>query len=81
MTLLARLFGAPTPARRPQLPAGYVLYAIGDVHGRDDLLGELLARIEEDSAGRAPAKRIIVFLGDLIDRGPSSAQVVERLQA
>ena len=58
-----------------------MLYAIGDVHGRDDLLGELLARIEEDSAGRAPAKRIIVFLGDLIDRGPSSAQVVERLQA
>ena len=81
MTLLARLFGAPTPARQPQLPAGYVLYAIGDVHGRDDLLGELLARIEEDLAGRAPAKRIIVFLGDLIDRGPSSAQVVERLQA
>lgn len=77
---MKRLFG-PRPLKRPQsLPAGNRLYAIGDVHGRDDLLAELLARIEADSAARPPAKLVLVFLGDLIDRGPSSAQVVERLR-
>ncbi len=80
MKAIAGLFGTPAPARTPQLPGGYRLYAIGDIHGRDDLLAELLARIEEDSARRGPAKRIIVFLGDLIDRGPGSKEVVERLR-
>jgi serine/threonine protein phosphatase 1 len=55
-------------------------YAIGDVHGRLDLLDDLLDRIEVDDRSRAPAKVTIVFLGDLVDRGPQSAQVVERLR-
>ena len=80
MTALARLFGKAAAAPGPRLPAGYRLYAVGDVHGRDDLLGQLLARIEEDSSRRGPAKQLLVFLGDLIDRGPSSKQVVERLR-
>lgn len=61
-------------------PPGHRAYAIGDVHGRLDLLDELLAQIVDDNAGRASAKVTIVFLGDLIDRGPQSAQVVERLR-
>ena len=40
----------------------------------------MLARIEEDIAGRAAARNFIVFLGDLIDRGPDSAGVLERLR-
>jgi len=80
MMALARLFGGSPAPGKPKLPAGYRLYAIGDVHGRDDLLADLLGRIEEDSARRGPAKRILVFLGDLIDRGPSSKEVVERLR-
>jgi calcineurin-like phosphoesterase family protein len=77
---LGRLFGGSAPSGAPRLSAGYLLYAIGDVHGRDDLLGRLLARIDEDTASRQSANRILVFLGDLIDRGPSSARVVERLR-
>jgi serine/threonine protein phosphatase 1 len=42
------------------------------------MLADALARIEADNEGRARARNIIVFLGDLIDRGPSSAQVIER---
>ena len=80
MSLLARLFRNGPPAAGPRLPAGYRLYAIGDVHGRDDLLAELLARIDEDSTQRCPVKRILLFLGDLIDRGPASREVVERLR-
>ena len=80
MKALRRFFAGPAPSGEPSLPKGYRLYAIGDVHGRDDLLAELLARIEADSGERGGAKRIIVFLGDLIDRGPASAGVVERLR-
>ena len=79
MKALERLFRSDNP-RSPELPHSYRLYAIGDVHGRDDLLADLLARIEEDSCRRGPARLVLVFLGDLIDRGPASAEVVERLR-
>ena len=80
MTLFGRLFGARHGNPGPALPPGYRLYAVGDVHGRDDLLGDLLAQIEADSAKRGRARVVVIFLGDLIDRGPSSRQVVERLR-
>ena len=56
------------------------LYGVGDIHGHDALLSEMLAAIEEDIAASEPAENIVVFLGDLIDRGPDSAAVVERLR-
>ncbi|WP_395622965.1 metallophosphoesterase family protein [Sphingomonas daechungensis] len=55
-------------------------YAIGDIHGRLDLLEDILERVEEDDALRGRARTTLIFLGDLIDRGPQSAQVVERLR-
>lgn len=61
-------------------PRGHRAYAVGDVHGRLDLLESLLDRIEADVRGRPKRKTSIVFLGDLIDRGPSSAGVIERLR-
>lgn len=79
MGILKHLFRSDKP-RPPELPPSYRLYAIGDVHGRDDLLAELLGRIERDSERRGPARRVLVFLGDLVDRGPASAGVVERLR-
>lgn len=69
--------------RREQGPAGargYRAYAVGDIHGRVDLLEHLLARIHADLQHRPARKTLLVFVGDLIDRGPSSAQVIERLR-
>ena len=62
------------------MPPDHAVYAVGDIHGRADLLDLLLARIAED-AGRHPgdARRTLVFLGDYIDRGTASRGVVERL--
>ncbi|MBC7905932.1 MAG: serine/threonine protein phosphatase, partial [Rhodospirillaceae bacterium] len=61
------------------VPDGTRVYAVGDIHGRLDLLNRLLARMEEDAA-RSPAKRVsVVFLGDYVDRGPHSRGVIERL--
>jgi len=76
--LLSRFF----PSRRSGSPASASsrAYAIGDIHGRLDLLDEMLTRVESDSAGSNAARVTMVFLGDLIDRGPQSAQVVERLR-
>ncbi|WP_176591300.1 metallophosphoesterase [Sphingobium sp. EM0848] len=54
------------------------VYAIGDIHGRDDLFAELLEKIARDEADRPPLPRLLILLGDLVDRGPQSAQVVER---
>lgn len=60
--------------------SGYRGYVVGDVHGRLDLLEQLLAKIHSELQRRPAAKCLLVFVGDLIDRGPSSAQVVERLR-
>ena len=80
MTLWNRMFGAFAARPAPHGPKGHRAYAVGDVHGRLDLLDQLLAMIEADIAARSPSKNLIVFLGDLIDRGPQSAEVVERLR-
>lgn len=67
----------PPPAA---LPPGLRVYAVGDIHGRDDLLEDLEHRIAVDHARRTAAGDVLViFMGDYIDRGPSSRAVVERL--
>ena len=64
----------------PRTPRGYRAYAVGDVHGRLDLLEDMLARIQADLAEHPPRRAILLFLGDLIDRGPASCQVIEKLR-
>lgn len=80
MPMFRRLTAKETPA--PSVPPGVVVYAISDIHGRLDLLQQLLQLISEDaahlSAGEIPH---IVFLGDYIDRGPASAGVVDQILA
>jgi len=78
--VLRRLFGRQTAAARAfNAPPGERLYAIGDIHGRRDCLNALLAQIDADDGARAPARTTLVFLGDYIDRGPSSRGVIDRL--
>lgn len=68
------------PARRAALPAGYRVYAIGDIHGRLDLLTTLHSDILEDTR-RHPhvGTNVLIYLGDYIDRGPFSREVIEYL--
>jgi len=61
------------------LADGLRIYAIGDIHGRFDLLCALYARIAGEIADSPPRYSVEIFLGDYIDRGPQSAEVVEWL--
>ncbi len=76
--LVQRRRGAP----KPRVPDGTRLYAVGDIHGRADLLDDLHGRIKAD-AGHAPAGAAltIVYLGDYVDRGADSKGVIQRLLA
>ena len=58
---------------------GIRIYAIGDVHGRSDLLQPLLARIATHISEHPAPRPILVFLGDYVDRGPLSCQVIDQL--
>ena len=65
--------------RPPSLPTGVRIYAVGDIHGCLDLLNDLLARINDDMASRPAVRPLSIFLGDYIDRGPSSRETIDRL--
>ena len=69
------------PLEPARVPDGRRIYAIGDVHGRLDLLTDLIARIAADDAARAPADIEVILLGDLIDRGAQTAGLLEYLRA
>jgi serine/threonine protein phosphatase 1 len=74
--LFARLFGRNrAPASQPST-GGRLVYAVGDVHGRLDVLAPLVRDIVEDARG-ADEPPMLVFLGDYVDRGPDSRGVVD----
>lgn len=70
---------ATSRAAPASLPAGLRVYAVGDIHGCLDRLTRLHALIAEDAARAPEARRVIVYLGDYVDRGPASRGVVETL--
>jgi calcineurin-like phosphoesterase family protein len=63
----------------PKVPEGVRIYAVGDVHGRADLLHEKLCCVDADLAAYPHCKPLLVFLGDYIDRGPDSRTVLDLL--
>jgi serine/threonine protein phosphatase 1 len=74
--LASRLF---KPKKAPaSIPKGGRVYAVGDIHGRLDLLKQLWEMIEADAAD-APLHKVVVFIGDYVDRGPDSKGVIEFL--
>jgi serine/threonine protein phosphatase 1 len=66
-------------ASTASVPSGERVYAVGDIHGRADLLRELLRMIARYDGVRPPARTTVIFLGDYIDRGADSKGVVDLL--
>jgi serine/threonine protein phosphatase 1 len=82
MRIFKRIFNREDGGTRQHaISKGERIYAVGDIHGRLDLLDRLLRSVEEDSCRRASATTRLVFLGDLVNRGAESKGVVERLLA
>ncbi len=65
----------------PRAPAGRRVYAVGDIHGCAGLLDRLHEMILADAATAAAGHKVIVYLGDYVDRGPDSRGVISRLSA
>lgn len=68
-----------THYRPPKVAEGRRIYAVGDVHGRADLLQRMFHKIDLHRAVHPCASAVEVLVGDYIDRGPRSRQVVEML--
>lgn len=79
-SMFKSLFRSKPQARRDASTDGRLLYAVGDVHGRLDLLDGLVERMTEDFRALGRQDRpVLIMLGDYIDRGPRSAAVIDRL--
>ena len=81
--MLSWLFGHRPQAEQKivsKVPLESRIYAVGDIHGRADLLADLHDMIQLD-AKTAPQRRVIVYLGDYVDRGLHSREVVDLLLA
>jgi serine/threonine protein phosphatase 1 len=80
--MFQRLFSrtaAPSEPVSAHVPAGSRIYAIGDMHGRLDLLERLRTMIVEDAHRHPIERRVVVYLGDYVDRGPDSRGVIDLL--
>jgi serine/threonine protein phosphatase 1 len=70
---------AASASRTATTPPFLRLYAVGDIHGRDDLLCDVLHKIDVDLAEAAGVTPLVVFVGDYVDRGPNSRRVIDLL--
>ncbi len=79
-SLTAPMLNAKPPPRKIyRIPPGKRLYAVGDIHGRIDLLRRLLDMIGRDAATIPDKEKELVFLGDYVDRGLKSNEVLSLL--
>lgn len=67
------------PPTAPTVPPGTVVWAVGDIHGRLDLLSPLVEAVAADLHGSRAERKMVIFLGDYIDRGPDSCGVLRLL--
>jgi serine/threonine protein phosphatase 1 len=74
-----KLLTGLTKSAAPRVPRDVRVYAVGDIHGRADLLKAMFARIDLDTLERRVARPVEIYLGDYIDRGPASRDVLDQL--
>src|SRR5262245_34956494 len=78
-SIVHRILLEPNQHEYPAAPGDLTIYAIGDIHGRADLLDRVHQLIDKDKSDSGSGRNIEIYLGDYIDRGPDSAKVVSCL--
>ncbi len=76
---MAKAFFARKARSASAVPEGTRVYAIGDIHGRAELLDQLHDKIRADADGADADRKVVVYLGDYVDRGLDSKGVIDRL--
>jgi serine/threonine protein phosphatase 1 len=81
--MLRNLLRREKASSRPPaaVPEGTRVYAIGDIHGSAHLLDALCERIADDAGHGGPERKVLVYLGDYVDRGLESPRVIDTLIA
>ncbi|MBL6934966.1 MAG: serine/threonine protein phosphatase [Alphaproteobacteria bacterium] len=78
--MFSKLLGRKASAiANPRVPDGSRVYAVGDIHGRLDLIEKMHGLIAADAADFDGSRKVVIYLGDYIDRGEESRQVVDFL--
>jgi len=80
--MISRLFAKRSPKsalRASRAPPDCIIWAVGDIHGRLDLADRLIQAIRADLYSSKVERKVIVFLGDHIDRGPDSKGVLSQI--
>jgi Calcineurin-like phosphoesterase len=77
--VMRNAFAAHSRSIGASAPADTRIYVTGDVHGRADLLSDVIARIDDDLRRRPIPHAVEVYLGDYVDRGPHSRTVLDLL--
>lgn len=79
MFRLFNAFSRPEPVREYRLPPDLRVYAVGDVHGRADLLRQLHETMIQDAEDIPEAPLVAIYLGDYLDRGPLVRESLDEL--
>lgn len=77
--MLSRLFRDRSLRATSTTPPDCVIWAVGDIHGRVDLSGPLVEAIRADLSATTASRKVVVFLGDYVDRGSDSRAVLDQL--
>lgn len=77
--MLSRLFANQSGRAPSRTPQDCVIWAVGDIHGRSDLADRLVQAIRADLAATQASRKVVVFLGDHVDRGLDSKGVLNQL--